>query len=304
MQIGEYQIINGLARGGMSEIFVARHVDATDGERVIVKRLLPSASERKDMRDMFLDEGRITALFDHPHVVGCSPPAEEDGSWYLVMDYVEGTNLGRLLSYIHHLGFGLPIPLCAYVIACIAAGLDHAHRIVDPGTGAPLRIIHRDVSPDNILIGVSGEVKITDFGIAHGRGRRTKTMHGVIKGKSGYMSPEQANAHPLDWRSDLFSLGVVFHEMLTRQPLYSADAEFMAMQRIAREPAPAPSSLFADVPRELDGIALKALEKDPADRFQSGAAMAHALVVWLRKSRFSNASAMFADWLAQLADRR
>jgi eukaryotic-like serine/threonine-protein kinase len=301
MHIGRYQLINGIARGGMSEVFLARDTTREETHRCIVKRLLPAMAKQLAMRHMFLDEGRVTALFDHPHVVGCSPPEEYEGSWFLVMDYVEGTNLRRLLEYIHHLGFGLPIPLCVHVVACVAAGLDHAHGIRDPETDELLCLVHRDVAPDNILIGVDGEVKIADFGIASGHGRLTKTMHGQTKGKVGYMSPEQADAQQIDLRSDIFSLGIVLHEMLARSPLYAADADFIAMQRLAREAPFGPSRLNADVDSNLDSICVRALQKEPDDRFERAGEMSVLLADWLAAGGYTDPAAMFADWLAQLA---
>lgn len=304
MQIGRYQLINGIARGGMAEIFLARDTTQSETHRCIVKRLLPAMSQQKEMRNMFLDEGRITALFEHPHVVSCSPPEEFEGSWFMVMDYVEGTNLGRLLEYIHHQGFGLPIPLCVHVVRCVAAGLQHAHNICDPDTGEPLHIVHRDMTPDNVLIGVGGEVKIADFGIAAGKGRLTNTLLGQTKGKVGYMSPEQASALTIDPRSDVFSLGIVLHEMLTRRPLYAVDADFIGMQRIVSEAPTAPSTLNADVDSYLDDVCVRALQKAAEDRFQYAGEMAGLLEEWLDAAGYHDPTAMFADWLSQLAARR
>ena len=303
MRLGRYQLISGIARGGMSEIFLARDTTQGPEHRCIVKRLLPEKASHPQWQDMFLDEGRITSLFDHPHVVGCTPPEQDGPTWFLAMDYVEGTNLSRLLEYLYHLGFGLPLPLCAHVIACVASGLDHAHNVRDPSTGQPLHVVHRDVTPDNILVGVGGEVKIADFGIAKGRGRLTKTMHGQVKGKLGYMSPEQLNVTDMDHRSDIFSLGVVLHELLTRRPLYADDREFVAMRRIAHEPPPPPSSIYADVDPTLDEICLRALQKVPSERFERAEQMAEALRAWLKSAGYPDPAASFADWLQQLADR-
>lgn len=303
MHIGPYQLISGIARGGMAEIFLARDTRLDAAHRCIVKRMLAEIARQAQMRDMFLDEGRITALFDHPNIVGCTEPERDGETWFLVMDYVEGTNLNRLLEYIHHLGFGLPIPLCVHVVRCVADGLDHAHNVADPTTGEPLNVIHRDVTPDNILIGVNGEVKIADFGIAKGRGRLTKTMHGQVKGKIAYMSPEQAGATAIDHRSDVFSLGVVLHEMLTRSKLYAEEADFIALQRIAREAPFPPSQRNADVDSDLDSICIRALQKTPEDRFNSAGEMAESLAEWLVVSEYNEPDAMFADWLAQLAER-
>lgn len=301
--LGRYELLSGIARGGMSEVFLARPLDGDETDRVIVKRLLPESAGRADLVHMFIDEGRITSQLHHPHVVGCTPPEQADGSWFLVMDYVQGTNLSRLVQYIQHLGFGLPIPLCAYVVGCVAAGLDHAHRLIDRDSGQHLHIVHRDVSPDNILIGVDGEVKIADFGIAKGKGRLTQTMHGQIKGKMGYMSPEQANGRPVDLRSDIFSLGVVLHELLSRQPLYADELEYMALQRISNEEPFPPSRLFADVDTDLDSIVIRALQKAPDDRFAGADEMSMMLFDWLLTSGYEQPAAMFADWLLQLAAR-
>ena len=303
MRLGRYQLISGIARGGMAEIFLARDTTLPADHRCIVKRLLPARAANPDMQAMFLDEGRITSLFRHPNVDGCTPPELVDDTWFLVMDYVEGTNLGRLVEYVQHLGFGLPLPLAVHVIGCVAAGLDHAHHVVDPNTAQPLNIVHRDVTPDNILVGVNGEVKIADFGIAKGRGRMTKTMHGEIKGKAGYMSPEQVNGELLDARSDLFSLGVVMHELPAGQSLFSGGADFIAMQRVVREHPPPPSQYNAKVDAQLDTICMKALNKEPRGRFSRGGEMSEALSAWLHRAGYVDPGAVFADWLWQLAAR-
>ncbi len=297
---GQYTLLRRLAAGGMSEIMLAKDNEAQWDPYVVIKRILPEYAARPAMVAMFLDEARLASLLVHPNIVRNSPPQQFNGVWYIVQEYVDGANLARLTEYIRRMARRMPVQLAVYVAACVADALEHAHECANPKTERPLRIVHRDITPRNVMVSRGGAVKLTDFGIAKAEGRKTKTMHGVAKGTVAYMSPEQAHVRPLDSRSDLFSLGIVLHELLTGESLFDNGADFVVMQRIAREPAPPPSDKNEAVDEGLDAVCLRLLEKDPRDRYQSAGELADVLLDWLEKHGCDHAQDEMRAWLKSL----
>jgi serine/threonine protein kinase len=268
--MGRYELIHRLAMGGMAELYVARHSGIQGFERtVVVKRVLPNLTEDPEFISMFLDEARIAASLDHPNIAQVTDIDQEDGEYFFAMEYVHGKNLREVLA---HAPQGLPMGMALSVLTGVAAGLHHAHEAVG-SDGRPLGLVHRDVSPSNVMIAFSGAVKLTDFGIAKASARTSKTLAGRIKGKVGYMSPEQCRGEEVDRRSDIFSLGIVVYETTTGARAFYAPNEFAAMARIARADYIPPTELDPAFSPELERIITRALQKDPKDRYATAEEM-------------------------------
>jgi len=281
---GKYLLVERLAQGGMAEVFRAVYQGAAGFEKqVAVKRILPVFDGTKDFVAMFVDEARIASSLTHVNIVQVSDFGELDGSYYLAMELVDGVDLGRLREAASKRGLRIPVPIVAYIIAEAARGLAYAHD-KRGNDGAPLGIVHRDVSPQNVLISYAGEVKIADFGIAKATGKLHKTESGAVMGKIRYMSPEQINGEPLDGRSDLFALGVIFWELLVGAPLWTGDNPGAVSDQVKNAKVEPPSRRGRDVPGELDRIAMKALERGRDARYGRAAELARELSAWLAQA--------------------
>ncbi|NOZ01101.1 MAG: serine/threonine protein kinase [Deltaproteobacteria bacterium] len=270
---GKYVLLRKLAVGGMAEVFLAKALGAEGFQRtVVIKRILPSYSEDEAFVSMFIDEARIAAALHHASIVQIIDFDKVDDAYYIAMEYIEGYDLRKVLNQGAKADMAMTPLMTAHAIAQIASGLHYAHSHCNDD-GEPLNIIHRDVSPHNILLSFGGDVKLTDFGIAKAAARSTKTRAGTVKGKCAYMSPEQAKGKPLDPRSDIFALCAVTWEMLTYKRLFEGDSDFEILNNVLNQSVP-PASLFRkSVPRELDAIILKGLRKAPDERYSSMAAL-------------------------------
>jgi tRNA A-37 threonylcarbamoyl transferase component Bud32 len=265
-RIGRYEILRRLGEGGMAEIYLARVVGLEGFEKLVVVKRLPSwALENRELVDMFLHEARLAALLQHQNVVQVFDVGIVEDSYFFSMEFVHGQDASRILRAARQQERTIPLDVALTVVRDVAAGLHYAHEKPDAG-GHPLGIIHRDVSPSNVLVSYDGMVKLADFGIAKARSRDHETRHGTLKGKIAYMSPEQCRAQPLDRRSDLFSLGVVLWELTTGQRLFTGPSDFDILERIVHQPAPPPSSVRADYPPALEALVRRALERDRAAR--------------------------------------
>ncbi len=273
---GRYDVLQYLATGGMAELFLARRVTDDADELCVVKRIQRRYATDRHYVAMFLDEARAASTLDHPNLVRVLDVGRMHGRYYYAMEYVEGVTVVDLLLGAARGRLALRAADAVSIIAAAAAGLHAAHEACD-ARGRPLALVHRDVSPSNLLLRTDGVVKVIDFGIATADGRMTRTAPGVIKGKASYLSPEQCQGQPVDRRSDVFSLGVVAWEMLTGRRLFSARSEYGAMAEIVGGAVPVPSSV-ADVPAALDAPLLRALTLDRRDRYPTAAAFAQALV--------------------------
>ena len=212
---GKYILLEKLAVGGMAEIYLARNSGASGVSKfVAIKRILPQFTEQIEFIDMFKDEAKIAINLAHANVVSISEFGLEKDTFYLAMDYIEGRNLRQILNKMKKSSLSFSVEQVLYIIKEVAAGLDHAHRCIDANTGKPLDIIHRDMSPQNVMVSFEGEVKIVDFGIANAATQLETTRAGTLKGKFGYMSPEQAEGQMVDLRTDVFALGIVLWELL------------------------------------------------------------------------------------------
>ncbi|WP_342377690.1 protein kinase [Myxococcus stipitatus] len=268
MHVGKYQLIRKLATGGMAEVFLAKAEGPGGFEKTLVlKRILPHLVEDPSFVEMFLEEAKLVAQLNHPNVVQIFDFGESEGTYFLAMELIDGPNLRRWRKQADSRGVFLPPNLCAKVVAHAAEGLAFAHDFEDAVTGQPLGLIHRDVSPDNILVSRQGAVKVVDFGIAKVVGQKHRTQTGIVKGKVAYMPPEQVRADPLDRRVDVYALGVVLYELLTGRLPFEGASELAMMQAIiSREPVPV-THLREDVPNALQSILTIALRKNREDRY-------------------------------------
>jgi serine/threonine protein kinase/tetratricopeptide (TPR) repeat protein len=281
-QIAQFEIVRRLGAGGMAEVFLAKKRGAEGTYKtVVVKRILPGYTTSRRFRSMFIDEAQLATRLNHPNVVQVYEFSNEgDEGHILAMEYVEGCDLGHLMSAAKSTATRIPPWIAAWIIAEAAKGLHYAHEKRDEG-GAPLDIVHRDVSPQNVLLSFEGVVKIADFGIASAR--LVDDEAGVLKGKFGYMSPEQARAEKVDRRSDLYSLGVILWECLTARPLHGGLGGEALLDIVRSGHVEPPSMYRRDIPEDLEGIVMKLLSPKPEDRFASGrdvaAAIARAMLV-------------------------
>jgi serine/threonine-protein kinase len=275
--LGRYQVLCQLAAGGMAGVYVARALAVAGFERLVaVKVLHPHLAHEDEFISMFLDEARLAARIRHPNVVPTLDISDTEGDgFFLVMEYVEGHHLGALLQQAAKEGARVPPPVIARVVLDALAGLSAAHTLVDE-RGMPLHLVHRDVSPHNILVGVDGVSRLTDFGVAKAEVRLTSTREGQFKGKLAYMAPEHASTGQADQRSDLFAMGVILWEGLTGRRLFRADTNAQILQKILVDEIPPPSSVRDDL-AVFDALCAKAMAREPDDRFQSADEFAAAL---------------------------
>lgn len=267
IQLGRYELLRQIARGGMGEIYVARARGAVGFEKkVIIKRILPHLAEEQEFVDKFVDEAHIVTHLTHGNIVPVFDMGEENGELYIAMEYIAGRDLRDVLKRAKHDDFLLPVDVALYVAAETSKGLAYAHRRTDDA-GQPLDLVHRDVSPSNILISKDGEVKIVDFGIAKASGKISKSITGRLQGKFCYMSPEQAAGRKVDHRSDIFSTGVVLYEMLTNTRPFEGGVDLESLDKVRNFHPPPPSSIRPEISAEVDAIVMRALEKDPDARY-------------------------------------
>lgn len=271
-----YDVLGRLALGGMAEILLARHSN-TDGDHryLVVKRILPHFEQDKDFVQMFLDEAKIGMQLKHPNIIQFHQFGADEGSHFIVMEWVNGMPLGRLIRKARKSG-GVGLPVAIRIGVDIAKALHYAH-IANDEHGEPFNIIHRDVSPHNIMIAYNGAAKLLDFGIAKADHRVHKTQAGVVKGKFAYMAPEQCTAGQADHRLDIFALGVCIFETLTGRSLYRRQTEAATMRAVIMDPVPTLKERLPDVSDELDNILQKALAKEAGNRFASAEELANAL---------------------------
>jgi serine/threonine protein kinase len=265
-----YEIVARLATGGMAEIFLARSMSAAGVRRhVVLKRILSHKASDAEFLRMFLDEARLASQLQHPNIAQVYDVGMLGDSLFFTMEYVHGETVLALTQRAHASRRQLPLATVLTIVAGAAAGLHHAHERLGID-GRPFNIVHRDVSPSNLMVSYEGGVKVVDFGIAKAEHRATETQSGAIKGKISYLSPEQCRGAELDRRSDLFALGIVLWEMLTTERLYKKTSVYDIMASILEDTVPPPSTLRPDISPEIDGIVLRLLAKNPDDRFQSG----------------------------------
>ena len=294
-----YDILGRLALGGMAEILLARHSN-TDGDHryLVVKRILPHFEQDNDFVQMFLDEAKIGMQLKHPNICQFHQFGADEGSHFIVMEWINGMPLGRLIRKARKSG-GVGLPIALRIGIDVARALHYAH-IANDEHGEPFNIIHRDVSPHNIMIAYNGAVKLLDFGIAKADHRAHKTQAGVVKGKFAYMAPEQCTAGQADHRLDIFALGVCIFETITGRSLYRRKTEAATMRAVIMDPVPSLKERLPDVPDELDKILQKALAKEAGDRFDSAADFASALEQFARDNDMVGKQREVADFVKKV----
>lgn len=264
-----YDVIGRLAVGGMAELFLGRPKGApANTGAVVIKRILPQLAEDPEFVRMFRDEAHLASTLDHPNIVRVFDIGTDGDEPFFTMEYVHGETVRELLYRAYSAGHLIPLGCVLTIIAGAAAGLQHAHERIGVD-GKPLNIVHRDVSPSNLMISYDGHVKLVDFGVAKADHQSVETQSGTIKGKIGYMAPEQCRGGMVDARCDLFSLGIVMWELLTGDRLFKRATDYETMEAIVRTEVVPPSSYRPELPFEVDAIVMRLLAKHPDDRFQS-----------------------------------
>ncbi len=273
-QFGKYILLEKLASGGMAEVYLALSTGAGGVSKFLaIKRILPQYSENQEFIEMFKEEAKIAVNLNHSNVTSIYDFGIERHQFFLVMEYVEGRNLRQTINEIKKNNIQISVENAVYIAKETAAGLDHAHRCIDGTTGRPLNITHRDMSPQNVMVSFEGEVKVIDFGIAKAETQMDSTRAGTLKGKFGYMSPEQADGQTIDLRTDIFSLGIVLWEMLASDRLFAAQNEAAILRKIRECHIPSIRKINPSVSPELERIINKALARDKSLRYQTAAAM-------------------------------
>jgi eukaryotic-like serine/threonine-protein kinase len=265
---GKYLLLERISVGGMAEVFKAKSFGVEGFEKIIaIKRILPTMVEDADFIQMFIDEAKIAGQLSHANICQIFELGKINESHFIAMEFIWGKDLLQIQNRFRKLRLHMPVSMAAFIAAKMCEGLDYAHKKKD-ARGNPLHIVHRDVSPQNILVSYEGEIKLIDFGIAKAATRSSKTQAGVLKGKFGYMSPEQVRGLPLDRRSDLFALGTILYELLTGERLFLGESDFSTLEKVRNADIQPPSRHNRNVPPALEKIVMKALAKEPEDRFQ------------------------------------
>ncbi len=265
---GKYLLLDRISVGGMAEVFKAKSYGVEGFEKIIaIKRILPTMGEDRDFIKMFIDEAKIAGQLAHANICQIFELGRIDGSHFIAMEYIWGKDLLQIQNRVRKIKQQMPVPMACFTIAKVLEGLDYAHRKRDP-LGRPLEIVHRDCSPQNVLVSYEGEVKVIDFGIAKATSRNSRTMAGVLKGKFGYMSPEQVRGLPLDRRSDIFALGTMLYECLTGERLFQGETDFSTLEKVRNVDIQNPRSINPNIPEQVERVILKALAKDVDERYQ------------------------------------
>ena len=278
---GSYYLVDKVAVGGMAEVFRAKTFGHSGFQKVVViKRILSHFAHNPEFVEMFIEEAKLSVELVHPNIAQIHDFGVVDGHYFIAMEAVEGKDVRSLLRRLARLGEHLPFELSAYVIHGAAKGLEFAHRKTDP-MGLPLNLVHRDISPSNILVSYGGHVKLVDFGIAKVESAGRESQAGVLKGKFQYMSPEQSRGEPVDHRSDIFSLGTCLWEMLTGHRLFKFGSDLETLEAIKSGHIPRPTTYHPNIPPELESICMTALQLYPQDRYQNASEMQHSLEDYL-----------------------
>ena len=282
MPDSRYRITERIAAGGMAEVFKGV-AESLQGFRksVAIKRVLPALTKNTKFVTMFLDEARLSLFLQHANIVQVFDIGHSDDTYFIVMEYVDGVDLKQILEWRRRVGRRLTIGQTIYIIMEVCKGLAYAHELTHPETGEKLTIVHRDVSPANVLISRNGEVKLADFGLAKAASQVESTDPGVVKGKMSYLSPEAARGENVDHRADIFSVGILLYEMLTSKRLFYGDTDYQTVELVRNAKIPPIAAQNPEVEPEFEEICRKALARRTEDRFQSATDLQDALAHYL-----------------------
>src|SRR2546423_3973714 len=320
IRFGKYLLLERIAVGGMAEVFVAKALGAEGFQRLLaIKKILPTMGEDAEFIRMFVDEARLAVQLAHANIVQVLELGKQDESLYIAMEYISGRDLRQLMERFRKRQQPMPLPQACLIVAEVCEALDHAHRKRD-AQGRALGIVHRDVSPQNVLVSFEGEVKLIDFGIAKAESRLQKTQSGILKGKFSYMSPEQVKGDAVDGRSDVFACGILLWELVCGEKLFVGDSDYAVLEKVRLGPIPPPRSRNPECPEALEKAILRALANDPARRYQTayelhddlmrftagrgGVFGARQLAAWIReefKAEFESEQPRLRAWLAARA---
>jgi eukaryotic-like serine/threonine-protein kinase len=303
-RLGRYAVLKHLASGGMADVLLGRTEGIEGFERhVVLKRIRAEHAKDQRFMTMFLDEARVAANLHHQNIVQVFDIGESNGEYFFAMEYIHGEDLRKLLSAVSKTRKHMPLGLVCMIVSAAASGLHYAHERRD-NNKKPLHIVHRDVSPSNILIGYDGAVKVADFGIAKATMRQVETRSGSLKGKVSYMSPEQCKGEDIDRRSDVFALGVVLYELATTTRLFKGDNDYLVMDAIVNARVPLPRVRRPDLPNELSAIIMKALSSDRHRRYASAEELRVALEQFAIKHSLAASTATLATYMRRIFGER
>ncbi|MCK5800840.1 MAG: serine/threonine protein kinase, partial [Deltaproteobacteria bacterium] len=296
-RFGKYLLIDQISRGGMAEVYLAKAIGAQGFERVVaLKRILPVIAEDPDFQTMFIDEAKISSSLTHANIGQVYEFGQTDDTYFLTMEYIAGKDIRAIRTRLAERKRHMAVPMALYICGQLCQALDHAHRMTNL-EGESMQIVHRDVSPPNVVVSYQGAVKLIDFGIARARSRLTRTRTGKLKGKFAYMSPEQVEGVPLDHRSDIFATGTLLFEMLTHQRPFRGDNELAVMNAIRKGNCPPPSTVNPDVPLAVDEIVMKALSRDRDKRYAWASEVFEAIQAYLGRVSQSYGASDLVAWM-------
>ncbi|MCB9529894.1 MAG: serine/threonine-protein kinase [bacterium] len=281
----KYSVIQKIDAGGMAEVWKGKATSLRGFEKVVaIKRVLPQLSKNQKFIQMFLDEARLSLYLNHANIVQTFDIGMAESSYFIVMEWIDGANLKGILEIARERGFRIPREQAVFVAIEMCKGLSHAHHRKDP-EGKPLAIVHRDISPPNVLISREGEVKLVDFGLAKAASQATFTDPGIVKGKFAYLSPEAALGQPVDFRTDIFATGIVLWEMISGRRLFDGKNDLETVKMVRAAEVPPLSTYNADVEPQLEAILRRALARDPEQRYQSSEQFGHELASYLAQNK-------------------
>jgi eukaryotic-like serine/threonine-protein kinase len=296
-KFGKYLLLERIAVGGMAEVFVAKAFGVEGFERLLaIKRMLPMLGEDPQFIAMFVDEARLAVQLAHPNIVQVLELGKHEHHLYIAMEYIAGRDLRQIVERLRKRGHPMPVAQACLIVAGVCEALEYAHRKTD-ALGRPLGIVHRDVSPQNVLVSYEGQVKLIDFGIAKAESRAQRTQTGVLKGKFSYMSPEQVKGHDVDGRTDLFAAGVLLWELICGEKLFAGDSDFAVLEKVRGAAVPSPRSLAPHCPEALERVIFKALASDPSRRHQTASELQDDLMSFTRAGDSVYGSRQLAGWL-------
>jgi serine/threonine protein kinase len=298
--IGPYTVLERISAGGMAEVYKAKQLGVDGFERLVaIKRILPHIASDPEFIAMFQAEAKLAVQLTHGNIAQIYKLGRHEDSFYIALEYVDGRDVGALLEYSQKRSKPIPMHYACYVIARVCEGLDYAHHKRDKD-GSPLNVIHRDISPPNVLVSYEGEVKLIDFGLAKAASSSIHTQAGVIKGKLAYMSPEQVRGEKIDQRSDVFAVGVVFYELLSGKRLFRRTSDLETYQAVRDCVVPSLAAENPHFPKRLDEIVQNALAREPKSRFQTAGEMQNAIQEFMFRQNLHCRGEQLGEWMRRI----